>query len=131
MASLYTDHNLSRDIAAELVNRGHSATNAWDQGLRKAGDEHQLLVAARHGWTVITSDQDFLLLHAAWHAWAAEWQVTPLPVHPGIIIVPNQLWKWPEVANRVDQFLRTTPQLTNACYWWSSKASAGWQRVPP
>lgn len=90
MASFYTDHNVALQVALLLRQAGHTAITARDLGLERAGDDAHLLVAAPHGWILITHNrQHFLLLHDAWRRWLQVFGVSAM--HAGILIPPHGL----------------------------------------
>lgn len=116
MAALYTDHNVARALARLLQARSHTVTTAHDLGLDGASDDEHLLVAAQHGWTLITNNRDdFVLLHNAWRRWASAWQVPAQ--HHGVIIT-RQTWPTIQAAEQVDILLQVPLLLINRLYRW-------------
>jgi hypothetical protein len=129
VAAFYADHDASIHIAPELVALGHTATTARDQGLIRASGAEQILTAAQRGWILVTCNgKHFLVLHEAWQLWSQAWQVTPLPQHAGILIIPQQRWLAPQAAQELDRFVHTNPPLANTLYQW--QAQAGWVAKP-
>ncbi len=124
MADFYTDHNVAIEVAPRLRFLGHTAGTAHDLHLENAEDDEHLLVAAQHGWTLVTHNRkDFILLHNAWRRWTGAWQVPAQ--HGGILIVP-QVWPAHQTASAIDSFVRMGASLKNQLYVW--RQNSGWVR---
>lgn len=88
MASFYTDHNVALQVALLLRQAGHTAVTARDLGLERAGDDVHLLMAAQHGWMLVTHNrQHFILLHDAWLRWFHAFEVSVR--HAGVLLPPH------------------------------------------
>ena len=61
---LYTDENLSPEIANQLRLRGIDAVSVRDLDLLGDSDKNHLIQALRMGRVLVTSDADFLILSA-------------------------------------------------------------------
>lgn len=124
MAGISSDHNVSRPIIHRLQIDGLVIVTARDAGLDRAADDVHLLTAAQRGWTLITCDKDFELLHGAWQRWSAAWGIAVN--HAGIVIFP-QRWPVERAAQELTTLLRTTPPSANELYEW---ILGGWRRYP-
>lgn len=130
MASIYADHNASRDLTALLRGRGHDVVRTRDLGLDRATDGLQLLTAATFGRVFLTyNERDFVLLHDAWLRWSAAWQVAP--THVGIIILPqDQYWEPARAVDEIETVFRR--QLGSALpsaihnWLWMWRSLPGW-----
>lgn len=60
----HLDENLPNALANALRRRGVDVTTTPEQELRTASDETQLAFACSQGRVLVTSDSDFLRLHA-------------------------------------------------------------------
>jgi len=129
VAAFYADNDVSVHVATELIALGHTAATARSLGLTRADDATQLLTAAQQHWLLITCNgTDFLLLHLAWRLWSQAWAVQPVPLHAGILWIPQQRWLAPTAAQEIDAFVRAGLQVANTLYQWTP--SGGWvQRV--
>ena len=119
MAHFYLDENMPLQLVLELQGFGHTAVTADDLGLKRAGDDEQLLVAAGNGWTLVTRDKDYLLLHDAWLRWSAAWHVQVN--HAGILLTPHK-WLVPQAALEIHTFIQGGQPLTNYLYQWQHGA---------
>ena len=52
-------------------------------------DAQHLLIAARAHRILVSRDHDYIELHSAWHLWAADWKIHPIPEHGGILIIDS------------------------------------------
>ena len=66
MIRLYADENVDDRIVRGLRQRGTFITTVIDAGMSGKSDGEQLSYAAEKGLVVLTSDQDFLILHSRW-----------------------------------------------------------------
>ena len=80
MIKFYTDSHIAKAIVVQLRNRGVDIVRCQDVGMSDADDEEHLEYATSQGRSVITSDEDFLVLDAQWRR-----SGTP---HAGIIYLP-------------------------------------------
>jgi len=77
--ALYTDEDVTSDLAPALRRRGYTAESAAEAGNIGVPDEAQLSYAASRGMAILTYNaQDFISLARAWHIAGRE--------HSGIII---------------------------------------------
>ena len=89
MAGLYLDNDVSLAVAPPLRAAGHRVTATRDLGVFRAGDDAQLLTAARNGWVLVTYNRrDVAMLHDAWQTWAIAFG-SALPPHPGILVLDH------------------------------------------
>jgi len=66
MIKFYTDSHIAKAIAVQLRNRSVDIVRCQDVGMDDADDIEHLEYAASQGRTVITGDEDFLVLDAQW-----------------------------------------------------------------
>jgi hypothetical protein len=84
---LYLDEDMSERILDVLAGFGIDAISA-NRGFKGLWDPDQLLTAIGLERTLATSNTgDFLLLHRAWLAWSATWNLQTMPRHRGILLV--------------------------------------------
>lgn len=126
MAHFYLDHNVARDLAAELATLGHQARTARDLQLERASDAQHLRIAAERKWLLITHNKkDFELLQDAWRLWQQGWGISHF--HAGILCceqVPVL-----ELARVIDEFTRAYDPPTNELYGWTR--TKGWGYYEP
>lgn len=90
MARFYFDEDISFQVVGLLRAVGHDVETVDDSKLREAKDHEQLLHAFQTERLLVThNSKDFVLLHLAWIRWSAVWNVDPLPMHPGILVIPQ------------------------------------------
>lgn len=66
--SVYTDEDVTSDLAPALRRRGYVAQSTTEAGNRELSDEAQLICAASQGMAVLTYNiQDFVPLAHAWY----------------------------------------------------------------
>ena len=76
---LYTDEDVTDQLAVLLRERGYEAASAGGCGTRGFSDEEQLVFAASRGWTILTYNRrDFVRLAQLWYADGRE--------HAGIVL---------------------------------------------
>ncbi len=80
MIKFYTDSHIAKAIAVQLRNRSVDIVRCQDVGMDDADDIEHLEYAASQGRTVITGDEDFLVLDAQWRRSGKH--------HAGIIYLP-------------------------------------------
>ncbi|SRR6266511_4018125 len=80
MIKFYTDSHIAKAIAVQLRNRSVDIVRCQDVGMDDADDIEHLEYAASQGRTVITGDEDFLVLDAQWSRSGKH--------HAGIIYLP-------------------------------------------
>lgn len=114
MADFYTDHDV---VTTQQLGRA------------RARDAEQLLIAAQQRRTFITHNgDDFVLLHEAWRIWSRSWRLAPLPLHAGILIIPQSPHLGHEQAAReVDKLVRAGSPLANELFTW--RHARGWSRA--
>ena len=61
---LYTDENIPRTVAQQLQDKGVDVLRCQDAGMRSASDADHLAFATAQGRTIVTGDEDFLILDA-------------------------------------------------------------------
>jgi hypothetical protein len=84
-------------------------------------------VAAQRNLILITENhKDFLNLHEAWHRWARAWNVSPLPVHSGILTVPQlPSARLDDTAAAIAQIVSAGEPLSGELRQWT--VSQGWK----
>ena len=80
MIKFYTDSHIAKAIVVQLRNRGVDIVRCQDVGMSDADDEEHLEYSTGQGRSVITSDEDFLVLDAQWRSSGKS--------HAGIIYLP-------------------------------------------
>ena len=124
-AAFYIDNDVSLRLVPRLREQGHSVITTAERGLAEAKDPIQLLTAALDGRILLTHNQkDFILLHEAWHCWAAPWGLPVQPTHGGIIVIPQPLPA--DIVNVIEQFLAAGHPIQNRLFRWRS--SDGWSQ---
>jgi hypothetical protein len=123
---LYLDADVHQDYALPLQLRGHDVLTARQVGRLRAHDEEQLAFAAESRRILIThNSKDFLFLQRAWRHWSDMWDVSPRPIHPGILIIPQQSpWTFDQIAHEVNAFIRSGIWLSNRYFDFS--IGVGW-----
>jgi len=64
--SFYTDTHIAKQVAIQLRRRGIEVIRCEEIGMAEAADPDHLRYAAQHGLSLITKDEDFLILHHQW-----------------------------------------------------------------
>lgn len=100
-ASLYTDEDVTAQLAVLVRQRGFQAASALEVGLAGQSDDEQLAYAAAHGMVLLTFNQhDFILVA---RRWAAEGRQ-----HAGILLSDQfTRQQFGELLRRVLSFLNT------------------------
>jgi Domain of unknown function (DUF5615) len=108
--------------------RGPLAYHVRELGLAGATDAVVLLLALDRGLTLVTENHhDFLNLHQAWHLWARRWRVSPLPVHAGILTIPQlPVAQLDDTARAIATFVSLRGQFPNELHQW--RLGRGWER---
>ena len=84
---LFLDEDMSERILDVLAELRIDAVSA-NRGFKGLWDPDQLLTAIELGRTMATANTgDFLLLHRAWLAWSANWDLRTMPRHHGILLI--------------------------------------------
>ncbi len=81
--ALYTDEDITSELAPALRERGFEAQSAAEAGLLRADDARQLAYASTQGFTVLTCNASHFLMLARQYAAAGQ-------AHAGIIISSEQ-----------------------------------------
>jgi predicted nuclease of predicted toxin-antitoxin system len=102
-ATLYTDEDVTAQLAPLIRQRDFGAISACEAGLVGVPDEQQLIYAAEHGRVLLTFNQrDFVLL-------ARQWAAEGRP-HAGILLSDQfSRQQFGELLRRVLRFLNTVP----------------------
>jgi hypothetical protein len=120
VSRFYLDHNVADRVGQELAALGHQVAYARRLGLAGATDATHLLTAMRHGAVLVTNDQDFLALHAAWLEWPLAWGIAPAPVHPGILLIKQgQMGGAVLAARTINTHVAGSPVLSNTLWLWT------------
>ena len=64
----YFDHHVQGPVAEGLRRRGIEVITAWEDGARQLPDESLLTRATELGCVLVTNDEDFTVIAAAWQA---------------------------------------------------------------
>ncbi len=64
MLKLYMDENIDRTIAQQLQQKGIDVLRCQEAGMLGATDDDHLILATAQGRTILTGDEDFLILDA-------------------------------------------------------------------
>jgi hypothetical protein len=124
VAAFYLDEDVALAIDYELRIRGHDVVNVRDLGLKGELDARHLANAAQQRRVLVTRNRhDFENLHSAWQHWSRLWGVTPLPEHPGILVIPD-LWRPLQAAQELNTFVSSGTSLTNGLYRYDGQR--GW-----
>jgi predicted nuclease of predicted toxin-antitoxin system len=99
--ALYTDEDITSELAPALRERGFEAQSAGEVGLLQAADAQQLAYAAEHGLTLLTCNAAHFLMLARQYAQAGQ-------THAGIIISSEQYSR-----RRFGELLRLTLRVVN------------------
>jgi hypothetical protein len=99
--SLYTDEDVTSELAPALRERGFVAQSAVEAGLLHADDADQLAYAAGHSMAILTCNAEHFVLLALQYAEAAR-------PHAGIIISPEQFSR-----RRFGELLRLVLRVLN------------------
>ena len=99
--ALYTDEDITSELAPALRERGFEAQSAAEAGLLRADDARQLAYAAAHGMTLLTCNTSHFLMLARQYAATGQ-------SHAGIIISSEQYSR-----RRFGELLRLTLRVMN------------------
>lgn len=126
MAAFLIDEHVSRRLAEPLERMGHRAYHVRELGLAGANDATILLTATERGLVVISENhQDFLNLHQAWQLWTHAWRVSPSPVHPGVLTIPQlPVARLSDTAAAVAQLIGSGRHYANELHQWT--IARGW-----
>jgi hypothetical protein len=90
MLTGYSDIHIHSAITSGLLLKGMDVVRAQDRGQCGADDETLLRSATADGRLLLTNDQDFLRIHAAWqstgeaHAGIVYWKQNSIPIGEAI-----------------------------------------------
>lgn len=99
--ALYTDEDITSELAPALRERGFEAQSAAEAGLLQANDARQLAYATEHGLTIFTCNAAHFLMLAQQYARTGQ-------THAGIIISSEQYSR-----RRFGELLRLTLRVMN------------------
>jgi hypothetical protein len=99
--ALYTDEDITNEMAPALRERGFEAQSAAEAGLLRADDARQLSYAAAHGLTLLTCNASHFLMLARPYAQAGQ-------AHAGVIISSEQYSR-----RRLGELLQLTLRVMN------------------
>ena len=127
---LYLDEDMTERLLAPLAGFGIDAYSA-NRGFKGLTDPYQLLTAIRLGRTLVTANTgDFLLLHRAWLAWSAAWDLRTSPRHRGILLVHSAKgYDFVGIAGVLRAFVEDheAEELENRAFAW--KHPEGWHET--
>lgn len=124
MVKFYTDEDVSSWLVQLLRDSNARYDVVTTKSLNNLGnsDADQVLTATQQHRVLVTHNQDdFLLLHLAWHRWSRQWNVQPLPSHAGIVAVPQRrLYPYEQLVSALDQLVAVDngQSLSNEMYRW-------------
>jgi predicted nuclease of predicted toxin-antitoxin system len=99
--ALYTDEDITSELAPALRERGFEAHSALEAGLLRSDDTQQLAYAVDHGFTLLTCNASHFLMLARHYATTGQ-------AHAGIIISSEQYSR-----RRFGELLRLTLRVMN------------------
>jgi hypothetical protein len=125
---IYLDEDMTERLLDAIKPFGVDAMSA-NRGAKGLHDGEQLLRAVALGRVMVTTNtNDYLLLHRAWLAWSATWDLRSLPRHRGILLIHSAPgYGVPEVARVILDFLTrpsTAAGIDNRAFAWTSRD--GW-----
>lgn len=100
--SLYTDEDVTSELAPALRERGFAAQSAAEAGMLNMNDAEQLAYAAGHGMAILTCNADHFLALAKQYAQEHR-------AHAGIVISSEQFSR-----RRFGELLRLVLRLMNS-----------------
>lgn len=123
---LYLDNDVPMALAPLLGMLGVPAVHTRAVGRQSASDDDQLLFATANGWAIVThNERDYLLVHLAWERLAGHWDVTPRPLHGGVIVVPQQSGTPQATARAIAALVRRSGSVAGQVH---RRGAGGWQR---
>lgn len=129
MARFYTDEDIPSRLVQLLYDSDQHHDVITTRNVNKQGDSDadQLLTATQQRRILLThNEDDFLLLHLAWHRWSRHWGVNPPPSHTGIVAVPQQRsYPFQNMVNELDWLVSSGQPLANELYRWHRNLN-GW-----
>jgi hypothetical protein len=115
VADFYLDENVAERLADELRSLGHDAASTTQLGNKGRSDPRQLDVAMDLNRILVTHNEaDFVMLHEAWQAWSVRWGVVGIALHPGILVIPQNLrLSVAQMATAIDSLLVVERAIAN------------------
>ncbi|HET8522715.1 MAG TPA: DUF5615 family PIN-like protein [Thermomicrobiales bacterium] len=128
MLPLYLDEDVTERLVDALGMLGVDVLSA-NRNHKGLEDPDQLLVATDLARTFVTYNAgDYLLLHRAWVAWTARWDLRTAPEHPGILLLHSATgYNVERMAGIIYEFVRSfdhSNNLTNRAFAWN--IARGW-----
>ena len=124
---LFLDEDMSERILEVLAGFGIDAVSA-NRGFKGLPDPNQLLTAIELGRTMVTANTgDFLLLHRAWLAWSASWDLRTMPRHHGILLIHSAKgFDYVRIAGVLKTFVEdhAVHDIANRAFAWTHRD--GW-----
>ena len=136
VADFHIESDVKPVLAYYLSMDGHTSVTPRDLDMWRTSEAIRLLTAAENRRIVVTHNwKAFFPLHTAWVLWANEWYRTaatqrkpaPVPVHAGILVIP-QTWDPRRAAAELNRFLLRRPPLPNTLHAWIPRR--GWVVYP-
>lgn len=129
MARLFLDENMSKWLIPSLASLDHDVTSVDREQQKGISDAILLRDAVRQGRVFITHNSGhFELLHEAWRAWSAEWNVADIARHAGILVLrPTQEIDAVTLAEAIDRLLRDFQRIDNRLFRWNIRED--WHEV--
>jgi len=129
MARLYLDENMSKWLIPSLARLDHDVTSVDRQQQKGISDAILPRDAVRHRRVFIAHNGGHIeLLHEAWHAWSAEWNVADIARHAGILLLrPTQEIDAMTLAEVIDRLLRDVQRIDNRLFRWNIRED--WHEV--
>ena len=124
---LFLDEDMSERILDDLAGFGIDVVSA-NRGYKGLWDPDQLLAATGLRRTMVTANTgDFLLLHRAWLAWSANWDLRTMPRHRGILLIHSAKgFDYVGIAGVLEAFVdeHEVDQIENRAFAWTHQG--GW-----
>ena len=113
MPDLYADQDVSREIVTHLRRGGLDVIMTREVQRQRNADPEQLAFATAQQRILLTRNRDdFVLLHDAWLHWSSLWNITPIPQHTGILVVPHG-FRNEDIAADVAAFMQRERTFVN------------------
>lgn len=122
MRAFYLDEDVSERLTEALLALGLDATSVSRLRHKGLKDPQQLLIAANLNRVLITyNNDDFELLHEAWHTWTSAWGASAAARHSGILLIyPGKDITIIDIAHTIHRFAESRAEIDNRLFAWNS-----------
>jgi len=129
VARFYLDNDVALALASRLLELGHDAVTARDQGASHAGDYEQLLISTDLDRVLVThNERHFRDLHSTWRLWLPHFGVRAQ--HAGILIIPQPPRTGHiDIAGEVNALTERHSELASSLWLW--RAASDWGQIDP